>query len=139
MAKSNGDENGTKHDGDTPIARGLLDLLGPNGDDGARARAIANTIRKDWPILAECLGGIAAKGGQEEILGGTVNIFIHEGKAKFNVNVKSKKITFFGEIKDLKNVFESIEFAMLTGQVSSKGYTERDYSSTKVAETEIPY
>lgn len=110
---------------------GLRDLLNGGKDHAGEALKIAKPLSKDYPIVAEILGGIPEKGDQRAVSGGTITFFIHEGKARFSVNVKGEEKTFLGEVADILNPWGSINSAMLVGDVSSKRYTERKASVTE--------
>lgn len=104
---------------------GLRDLLNGGKDHEAEAQKIAKPLAKEYPFVAEILGGIPEKGDQKAVSGGTITFFIHEGKARFSANVKGAEKTFLGEIADILNPWGSINSAMLVGDVSSKRYTDR--------------
>lgn len=104
----------------------LWSLLNKGKDNGKNSRQLARPLIKDFPIVAEILGGLAAKGDQPEVAGGTITFFIHEGKIRFSANVKSAEQTLIGEVADILNPWGSINSACLVGDVSSKRYTERN-------------
>lgn len=116
---------------------GLRSLVTEETKNGAAARKIVEKLKDDYPWVAEILGGLEADGSQAEILPGTITIFIHEGKARFSVNVKSVEKTFIGEIGDVLNPWASINCALAMGDVSSKRYSARPASMTKEQESLI--
>jgi len=109
---------------------GLRDLLKGGKDHDAEAIEITKSLKKDFPFVAEVLGGCPATKTEEAVLSGTITIFIHEGKARFSVNVKSQGKTFIGDLADIANPWGSINSALAMGDVSSKRYSERTAVST---------
>lgn len=114
---------------------GLRDLLNGGKDYEAEAQKIAKPLAKEYPLVAEILGGLPEKDGKPAVSAGTVTIFIHEGKARFSVNVKSAERTFIGDLPDLLNPWGCINSALLTGGVSSKRYTGRQTSLSEEQKT----
>jgi len=108
---------------------GLKDLLQKEKDDGKIARKAVEKLKKDFPWVAEILGGSPANGDDVEVSPGTITIFFHDGKIRFSANVKSAQKTFIGDIGDVLNPWGSINSAFGVGDVSSKRYTERGYTS----------
>lgn len=111
------------------IMAGLRDLLNKGRDNDAEAQKIVKPLAKEFPLVAELLGGMPEKGDQAAISPGTVTFFVHDGKMRFSANVKSAEKTFIGDVADILNPWGSINTALLTGDVSSKRYTERPNSS----------
>jgi len=109
---------------------GLRSLINGGKDHDSEAQKLVKCLAKDFPLVAEILGGLPEKGEEGKVSPSAVTIFIHEGKARFSCNVKSAEKTLIGEIGDLVNLWGSINSALLTGQVSSKRYTERHNSYT---------
>lgn len=110
---------------------GLRDLVKDTKDNGEKARKAVKTIAKDFPHVAEILGGLAAKDDQPEISPSAITIWITDGKARFSTNVKSASKTLLGEVADLANPWASINCILGTGEVSSKRYTEPKTSMTQ--------
>lgn len=113
---------------------GLLDLLKQEKDNGNEARKACKTIAKDFPHVAEILGGIAGKEGQETVSPSAISIWIQDGQARFSTNVKSANRTIIGDIADLAKPWESINYAIGDGKVSSKRFTEPKASVTEAQE-----
>lgn len=139
MATNNVRNGESKHENSRGPTPSISALFYGAKDQVALARDLVEPIRDQWPLIADILGGLPATKEREAILGGTITIYIRDGQVKWSANVKGAETTFNGEIKDLKQPFDSIECALLTGQVSSKRYTERDYSSPKAPGEAIPY
>lgn len=116
---------------------GLRDLINGGKDHEAEAAKIAKPLAKEFPLVAEILGGLPEKGDQKAVSPGTITIFIHEGKARFSCNVKSAEKTFLGDLPDLLNPWGCINSALLLGDVSSKRYTDRKASLNKEQESLI--
>lgn len=114
---------------------GLRDLLNGGKDYASEALRIAKPLAKDYPIVAEILGGLPEKGDQASVSAGTITFFIHEGKMRFSANVKGAEKTFIGEVGDPLNPWGCVNSAMLVGDVSSKRYTDRKASMTDEQKT----
>jgi len=110
---------------------GLIDLLKQEKDNGTEARKACKAIAKDFPHVAEILGGIAGKEGQEPISPSAISIWIQDGQARFSTNVKSASRTIIGDIADLSKPWESINYAIADGKVSSKRFTEQKSNVTE--------
>jgi len=118
---------------------GLRDLINGGKDNDLEAQKVAKVLAKDYPLVAEILGGLSEKGDSPKVSPSAITIFIHEGKARFSTNVKSAERTLIGEIEDLENPWGSINTALLTGGVSSKRYTARVNGMTPEQEKAIVY
>lgn len=105
---------------------GLRNLLNGAKDDEKSAKKVVKPLEKEFPLVAEILGGSPATEKEAAISPGTITIFIHGGKARFSANVKSAEITLIGDVADIVNLWGSINSAILVGDVSSKRYTERN-------------
>jgi len=116
---------------------GLRDLLQKENRNGSHARKAVEALQKEYPLVAELLGGLEAKDGQPEVSPGTITIFVHEGKARFSINVKSAEKTFIGDLADVVNPWGSINSALMMGDVSSKRYTDRTPSYTDEQKSRI--
>lgn len=101
--------------------RGLV-FTGANGDE--QAYKAAATLRKDFPTVAELLGGCPSEGELPAISPGAIVIHFHDGKWRFSCNVKSASLTFRGDIGDITNPWQSIELAFKTENVGKKAYTD---------------
>jgi len=121
-----------KDEGDGTTTASVTSLFYGAKDQVTLARDLVSPIRDQWPLIAQLLGGLPATNEREEVLGGTITIYIRDGQVKFVANVKSAFTTINGSVKDLKQPFDSIECALLTGEVSSKRYTERESSLPSV-------
>jgi len=131
MAKSNEGNNGepkTNGKGGLTTLRSLF--VGERSSNSANRKAV-NGLASIHPFIAEILGGVEASGDQKEILPGSITIFVREGKVRFSANVKSADTTIIGEVSDPINVWDSITYALSSGEVSSKRYSERVSSSTE--------
>lgn len=118
---------------------GLRDLINGGKDHDAESQKIVKCIAKEYPLVAEILGGLPEKGDEKKVSPSAITIFIHEGKARFSTNVKSAEQTFIGDLVDLENPWGSINTALLTGGVSSKRYTARTNGMTPEQEKSILY
>lgn len=99
-------------------------------EDGHEARAKgAETIKEMWPTLYEVLVGTEKTATDMEVPPATVAVFLEGTKAKFVINVKGGEHTFFGVVADLAKPFDSIECALMMGEVSRKRDSGRKYSS----------
>jgi len=110
---------------------GLRDLLNGEKDHGEEARKAVKAISKDFPHVAEILGGLPEKDGKAAVSPSAITIWIQDGKARFSSNVKSASRTILGDIADLANPWGSINCILGTGEVSSKRYTEQKASMTE--------
>jgi len=119
------------------VAGGLRGLLKGGKNYEQEAQKIVEKLKEDYPFVAEILGGLPATQTDEAVAPGTITIYIHEGRARFTCNVKSSSQTIFGEVGDIVNIWASIDLALLTGQVSSKRFTERVSASGN--EADIPH
>jgi len=119
------------------LSGGLRGLLKGGKNYEQEAQKIVEELKKTYPFVAEILGGLPATPTDEAVAPGTITIYIHEGRARFTCNVKSSSQTIFGEVGDIVNIWASIDLALLTGQVSSKRFTER--TSTSANEADIPH
>jgi len=132
MVLNNGKKNGEQSKEVAPLAGSLRSLLHGRTDSGAASRSVVEPFRDKWPLLAEVLGGVAATATEDAVEGGTVTLFVRDGQLRFSINVKSADTTIIGDVADVLSPLDSIEFAMTTGKVSSKGYSERFASLPKV-------
>jgi len=105
---------------------GLRDLLNGEKDHGEEARKAVKAIAKDFPHVAEILGGLPAKDGKDAVSPSAITIWVQDGKARFSTNVKSASKTILGDVADIANPWASINCIIGTGEVSSKRYTERE-------------
>ena len=109
---------------------GLRDLIKKETNRNAEARELAKPLEKDFPFVAELLGGIAAKGQSPEVPPSTITFFFHEGKIRFSTNVKGLGKTLIGDVADVTNPWGSINTALAMGECSQKDYTERNGKMT---------
>lgn len=114
---------------------GLRDLLNGGKDHGEANRKIAAALKKEFPLVAEILGGLPENGKSPAIPGSAITIYIREGKACFSTNVKAASVTLYGGIADILNPWGCINSVILLGEVSSKGYTEPVSKLTKEQES----
>jgi len=119
------------------VSGGLRSLLNGGKDYEKAAQQAVEALKEEFPIVAEILGGIPKSADAEAVAPGTITIYVHEGRARFTINVKSYSQTLFGEVEDVVNIWGSINCALLTGAVSSKRYTERP--ATGGNEADIPH
>jgi len=137
MSASNGKLSKAADSNGGTISGGLRGLLKGGKDYEKEAQKIVQALKEEFPFVAEILGGLPADATNEAVAPGTITIYIHEGRARFTCNVKSSSQTIFGEVGDIVNIWASIDLALLTGQVSSKRFTERP--STSGNEADIPH
>lgn len=102
---------------------GLRSVLKKEVDYDAEAFKEAKVLATKTPIVAEILGGCPASRDGDAIAPGTVTFFFREGKWRFSANVKSASKTFMGDVGDILNPWESIEFAMSEGECRQRDYT----------------
>lgn len=102
---------------------GLRNLVSKESKHDEEARKAAKPLAKEFPWVAEVLGGLAANGDEPAVAPGTITIFFHDGRWRFSANVKSQEKTFIGDIADIVNLWQSINFAFAEGGVSSKRYS----------------
>jgi len=115
------------------ITGGLRGLV-TGGRDACKANQKAvEALREECPLVAEILAGIPADGEQPAFEGSPITFFINDGRLRFSANVKSSLIKFVGDVADPLLPWHSINTALLTGDVSSKRYTEQA-PTTKVTE-----
>jgi hypothetical protein len=118
---------------------GMRSLLKNGKDYDEEARKIVKPLEKEFPLVAELLGGLPETKTDPAVSPGTVTIFIHEGKARFSINVKSASRTFIGDLADILNPWGAINTALLMGDVSSKRYTGQPASLAKEGDAEKLY
>lgn len=116
---------------------GLRNLVSKESKHDEEARKAAKPLAKDYPWVAEILGGVEGKGDEQSIAPGTITIFFHDGRFRFSANVKSQEKTFIGDVADVVNLWQSINFAFADSNVSSKRYSVKENSSE--SNGKIPY
>lgn len=109
----------------------LREMVKKENGNGKKNREAVKALRKDFPLVAELLGGSEAKGDLPEVSAGTITFFIHEGKARITGNVKDLMTSFICDIPDLLNPWQCIEYALKSGECSQKDYTGRNSRPTK--------
>lgn len=119
--KSNGESNG-KGSGGAFDLRSLF--VGAKSTHTNDRKAVAR-LGGDYPLIAAILGGSEAQGDTPEVEPASITFFVREGKIRFSANVKSADTTIIGEVGDALNPWQSIESALMAGQVSSKRYSDR--------------
>lgn len=134
MAKANAN-NGGVLEGQRELFGSLRGFLGGDLDEVKRAGKVVDPMREKFPVVCEILGGIAGDSKHDAVMGGTLTFFVREGKLRFSCNVKSAEKTFIGEINDVLEPWEGVEFAFRCGAVSSKRYTEHKPTLTKEQES----
>jgi len=137
MGKDNGKLSKAAEANGGTLSGGLRGLLSGGTDHAKEAQKIVQVLREAYPLVAEILGGLPATSEFEAVAPGTITIYIHESRVRFTANVKSNSQTLFGEVGDVVNIWASINLALLTGQVSSKRFTER--TATSGNEADIPH
>lgn len=129
MAKSkevsNGESNGNGQ-GDSFDVRSLF--VGSKSGHDVDRRAVEK-LGVEHPLIATILGGIGPQGDVAEVEPGSITFFVREGRIRFSVNVKSADTTIIGEVADAVNPWQSVEYALKGGQVSSKRYSDRPSAS----------
>jgi len=108
----------------------LRDMVKKEGSNGKKNREAVKALRKDFPLVAELLGGSEQKGELPEVASGTITFFIHDGKARITGNVKDLMTSFLCDIPDLLNPWQCIEYALKSGECSQKDYTGRNARTT---------
>lgn len=111
-------------------------FVGAKSAHGIDRRAVAK-LGVEHPVIASILGGSEATGETPEVAPGSITFFVREGKIRFSANVKSADTTIIGEVADALTPWESIEYALMAGEVSSKRYSARTPSLGK--EEDIPH
>ena len=137
MGKDNGKLSKAASANGGALSGGLRTLLNGGKDYEKAAQQAVEALKEEFPIVAEILGGLPKTADAEAVAPGTITIYVHEGRARFTINVKSCSQTIFGELEDIVNVWGSINCALLTGAVSSKRFTERNATSGN--EADIPH
>lgn len=117
----------------------LRKLLKGGKDYEEEARKITKPLEKEFPLVAQILGGMPATKTDDAVSPGTITIFIYEGKARFSANVKSQEKTFIGDLEDITNPWGSINTAFLLGGISAKRYADRVSSLPKPGDMEKLY
>lgn len=112
---------------------GLRQLLKKEDNLDEQALKAAKVLEKNWPIVAEILGGSAATKTEDAISPGTITFFFHDGKWRFSANVKSEKKTILGDVADITKPWESVNYAVSEGECRQK-----DYTGQRNGQTEIP-
>jgi len=129
MSKAKGDENGnlaTPGGGDSFNLRTLF--VGGSAGHKLDRKAVAR-LGGEYPLIATILGGSEATSDTPEVEPASITFFVREGKIRFSANVKSADTTIIGEVSDALSPWESIEYALRAGQVSSKRYSDRKTTS----------
>lgn len=110
----------------------FFDLLqAENGSHEAKEKALA-TLAQEAPLVAQVLGGRAASANTPEISGGSVSFYMDGNRMKFTIFVKSPEQKFFGVVADPVNPWESVNTALLLGDVSRKRHSDPLDSNGKV-------
>jgi len=116
------------------ISGGLRGLVTGGKDHGKINQKAVEALREECPLVAEILGGIPASGEQEAFEASPITFFVNDGRLRFSANVKSSLIRFVGDVADPNLPWHSINTALLTGEVSSKRYTEPESTTKKTEE-----
>jgi len=116
------------------ISGGLRGLVTGGKDVCKQNQKAVEVLREECPLVAEILAGIPADGEQPAFEGSPITFFINDGRLRFSANVKSSLIKFVGDVADPLLPWHSINTALLTGDVSSKRYTEQPYTRTETME-----
>lgn len=116
---------------------GLRNLVSKETKHDEEARKAVKVLQKDFPWVAEILGGCPAQGDDPAISPGTITIFFHDGRFRFSANVKSQEKTFIGDVADILNLWGSVNFAFADSNVSSKRYSVP--TSSTESKGNIPY
>jgi len=111
---------------------GLRDLLKKEKDYDRQALEAAEVLRAKTPYVAEILGGSKGSATEEPISPGTITFFFREGKWRFSANVKSASKTFIGDLVDIASPWDSVNYALESGDCRQKDYTERPNGSNGV-------
>lgn len=111
------------------ISGGLRGLVTGGKDVIQINQKAVEVLRETCPLVAEILAGVPASGDQPAFEGSTITFFVNDGRLRFSANVKSSLIKFVGDVADPSLPWESINTALLTGEVSSKRYTEQETTS----------
>jgi len=126
---------GVHKDADSPVVfSGLRELGGPSDGGVDATRRVVSSLDDEFPVVAQLLGGVPKEGKMPELAGGSISFYVRDGKLKFTASVKSMGKVFYGEVADPLKPWEGVNWAMMTNQVSSKGYTERPNGSQAVPE-----
>lgn len=111
---------------------GFRDLVTQKGDGHEERAKGAKEIKKMWPTLYEVLVGSEKTATDLEVPPSTVAVFLEGTKAKFVINVKGGEATFFGVVADITKPFDSIECALMMGEVSRKRDSRQRYSGEEL-------
>jgi len=111
-----------------PLRQDLRSYLGKGKDDGKANRKVCETFANEAPLVASLLGGLPAEGKDPAIEGGKISFWIQEGKMRFCATVKTVRKNFIGDITNPANPWQSVNWALMTGNVSEREYTERPNS-----------
>lgn len=125
MSKAKGENNGEsngKGSGDTFNLRSLF--VGAKSGHAVDRRAVEK-LGVQYPAIAAILGGSEPSGDVAEVEPGSITFFVREGRIRFSANVKSADTTIIGEVSDALSPWESIEYSLRAGEVSSKRYSDR--------------
>lgn len=106
-------------------------VSGGKNELSARQKAV-KTISEECPLVAEILTGSPAEGVLPEVSPGSISFFLDGSQLKFAIYVKSPEQKFFGIIQDIANPWQSINSALLIGDVSRKRHSEQNGSSEKL-------
>lgn len=115
------------------LGRGLVysmasfrDLVqGGKNEYGQRVKA-CRPIAEACPLVAEILSGSPADGENKEVSPGSISFFLDGSQLKFAIYVKAPEQKFFGIIQDITNPWQSINSALMIGDVSRKRHTEQN-------------
>jgi len=108
----------------------LRDLVKKEATNGKANREAVKALRKDFPTVAELLGGLEAKGDLPEVASGTITFYVHDGKVRATANVKDLFVSFVVDIPDLLEPWKCLEFALKSGECRQKEYTGQKAKTT---------
>lgn len=98
----------------------LRGLLFNTGDRNERAKKELEKVAKDYPVVAEILLGSEATKDQPAVPGGTISFWVHDGKIRCSVSVKSQGKTFFLDVADATSPWASVQLAIEMGEFGEK-------------------
>lgn len=112
-----------KSNGSVRSVGSIRSLINEKGDfNGGREKAV-ETIKEFAPLVAECLAGCPKDSQGEEMPPGSITFWLDGPVAKFTYSVKTISVTYYGTVADLAKPWESVNSALLMGEVSRKRHS----------------
>lgn len=106
------------------------DLVTGGKNEHASREKGSKSLKKETPLVAEIFTGTPAEGANSEVSPGTISFYMDGAQLKFSIYVKSPEVKYFGVVADILKPFESVNSALLMGDVSRKRHSEQGNGKT---------